>query len=199
MNVHEVLFSDSRAKILALILLNPKKRYYLRQITRLIGKGHGAVQRELERLAQANLVTTERQGNRVYYQANQACLVFQPLRDLVSFTVGPAGQIAKALAPVKDSIDVAFIYGSNATYSTTEASDIDVIIIGHLDYDDAMSRMTRLQDVLNCEINPAIFDPKDFQSRCKDPFIKNVLKNPKLFVVGGEDELRELVQSRLVA
>ena len=201
MKIHEALFSDSRAKILALLLLNPNKQYFLREITRKTGKGLGSVQRELDKLVKARLLRSKRKDNKLYYWANQDNLAYKPLRDLINVTLGPLGQLSKALKPLKDTIEIAFIYGSFATFTANDQSDIDVMLIGTVDYDEAIMRLTQLEDKLGREINPAIFHPDDFKNKFAkgNAYLKNVLKNQKLFIIGGDDDLNQLVQSRLVA
>ena len=201
MKIHEALFSDSRAKILALLLLNPNKQYFLREITRKTGNGLGSVQRELDRLVKARLLRSKRKDNKLYYCANQDNLAYKPLRDLINVTLGPLGQLSKTLKPLADTIEVAFIYGSFATFTANDQSDIDVMLIGTVDYDEAVFQLSKLEDKLGREINPAIFHREEFQDKYSkgNAYLKNVVKNPKLFIIGGDDDLNRLVQCRMVA
>jgi len=47
------------------------------------------------------------------------------------------------------------------------------------------------QAVLQREVNPVVYSQEEFERRIKnnDSFIKEVLGNPKLFIIGTENEL----------
>ena len=67
----EVLFSSTaRVEILRLFLLNPGSQFYQRQIERETGQPIRAVQREVKRLAEVDLLVHATEGNRVFYNLN---------------------------------------------------------------------------------------------------------------------------------
>lgn len=67
----EVLFSSvARVRILELFLLNPDSRYYQREIERETGQAIRAVQREMGRLTEIELLSRTTEGNRVFYALN---------------------------------------------------------------------------------------------------------------------------------
>ena len=47
------------------------------------------------------------------------------------------------------------------------------------------------QDLLGREINPTVYNPAEFDKKraANDPFLKQVLDKPKLFVLGNNNEL----------
>ena len=190
------LFSLTRQEILSLLLLNPTRQYHQREIFRLINKGNGAVQRELEKLKQAGYVCCKRRLNKHYYQANQDHIAYTALRDFICRTVGPVGQIYKALKHNSKTISIAFIYGSVAAYNAQEDSDVDLMIIGDVTYLELAKRLRKVQRKINREINTSIFTPQEFASRydMNGGFIADIVSGHKLFVLGDEDELRALVQ-----
>jgi hypothetical protein len=67
----EVIFSSvARVRILGLFLLNPDRRYYQREIERETGQAIRAVQREMKRLTEIDLLLRTTEGNRVFYALN---------------------------------------------------------------------------------------------------------------------------------
>jgi hypothetical protein len=48
--------------------------------------------------------------------------------------------------------------------------------------------------VLAREINPKVFSGEEWRARlkAKDPFIREVLVQPKIFLIGNDDELEKL-------
>ncbi|MBI3892167.1 MAG: winged helix-turn-helix transcriptional regulator [Candidatus Wallbacteria bacterium] len=79
----EALFGKVRREILTLLFGRPGEGRHLLEIVRAARSGRGGVQRELARLAAAGLVTRQRRGNLVVYQANPECPLFGEMRALV--------------------------------------------------------------------------------------------------------------------
>jgi len=74
--------STSRVRILSLLLKNPESSFYQREIMFETGLSLQAVQRELDNLA--NLEIVERQGtpNKVYYRVRIESPFFGPLKEI---------------------------------------------------------------------------------------------------------------------
>ncbi len=195
-SVGATLFGSVRGRILGLLYRSPERDYYLREIVRLLNAGHGAVQRELGRLVACGLVTKRRRGRQVFYQANREAPVYPELRALLVKTTGIADMLRAALAPDADRIEVAFIFGSMAAGTDDEHSDIDVMIIGDLGLWDRSSSFLEVQLELGREVNPVFWPASRLREKLAEgqPFARNVLREPKVFVVGDEDELRRIAQ-----
>ena len=103
----EALFSKTQRRVLALLFGNPDRSYYSNEIVRAAEAGVGAVQRELQGLAGAKLVTVSRLGNQKHYRANRDSLIFEELRSIVAKLLGPAdrggirhaGPVPRSAAP----------------------------------------------------------------------------------------------------
>jgi predicted nucleotidyltransferase len=95
----DALFSKAQRRVLALLFGHAERSFYANEIVRAARAGVGAVQRELESLAAAGLVTVSRVGNQKHYQANRGSPIFEELRSIVA-KVLPAGQAAAPAAPV---------------------------------------------------------------------------------------------------
>ncbi|MFW0837703.1 MAG: winged helix-turn-helix domain-containing protein [Candidatus Komeilibacteria bacterium] len=79
----EQLFSSrTREKLLKLFLFNPDKRYYVREITRLIGERLNSVRRELANLENFDLIGTEDFERRKYYFLNKDFVLLKEMTDL---------------------------------------------------------------------------------------------------------------------
>ncbi len=195
-SVGTTLFGSVRGQVLGLLYRSPERDYYLREIVERLRSGHGAVQRELARLEACGLITKRRRGRQVFYQANQDAPVFPELRALLVKTTGIADVLRTALAPDADRIDVAFIFGSMAAGTDDEHSDIDVMIIGDLGLWDRSSSFLEVQLELGREVNPVFWPASRLREKLAEgqPFARNLLREPKVFIVGGEDELRRVAQ-----
>jgi predicted nucleotidyltransferase len=193
------LFGKTRRAILALLFSRPDESFYLRQIVRLVAAGQGGVQREIQRLAGAGIITRVVRGRTAFYQANRNCPVFGELHGLVIKTAGVAEVIARALLPLTDRIDVAFIYGSAAKTRLRAESDIDLFVIGSVTFGDLVEAMSSAQEQLAREVNPSVLGPQEFRRRMHrhDHFVVAVAKEEKVFVIGGQHELDRVEGRRL--
>ena len=89
----DALFSKAQRRVLGLLFGHSERSFYANEIVRAARAGVGAVQRELEGLAAAGLVTVSRVGNQKHYQANRGSPIFEELRSIVA-KVLPAGRTA---------------------------------------------------------------------------------------------------------
>jgi predicted nucleotidyltransferase len=189
------LFGKVRSAVLALLFSHADQSFYLREIARAIGTGHGAVQRELAQLLKAGLVTRYRRGREVFYQANRASPVFPELHGLIVKTVGVADVLREALAPLAERVRVAFIYGSFAKGEERAESDVDIMVVGDVDFGEVVSALRPAQDRIGREVNPSVFAPEEWRRRVAggDHFITTIQREEKLFLIGDEQDLRGLV------
>lgn len=197
-HLSELLFSRTRARLLGLLYGQPERSFYMTELFRLAGVGRGAVQRELARLVSGGLVTVHDRGNQRIYQANRDAPVFPELEGLIRKTSGIAGTIGEALRPAKDDIRCAFIFGSVASGKARATSDVDLLVIGGLSFERLIGLLMDTHDRLGREINPVVMTERDFALKISgnDRFLGRVLKQDKLFIVGGPDDLEELTQDR---
>ncbi|MCO5119291.1 MAG: MarR family transcriptional regulator [Burkholderiaceae bacterium] len=184
-----VLLPAYRRRVLGLLLLHPDEQLHGREIARRTGLPAGTVTRELGKLTAVGLLQREKRGNQQLYRANKDCPVFTELASILRKTSGVADVLAHALAPLAGQIEVAFVYGSVAQGRETAGSDIDLMLIGSLGFDDAVRLLWPLQSKLGREINPQVFSRKEFAARAPEPFLRDVLTKPKIFLMGGDDEL----------
>lgn len=189
------LFSRVQQRVLALFFGNPERSYYTNEIIRLTNSGTGAVQRELSKLSSVGLILVQNVGNQKVYVVNKDSNIFNELRDIVIKTFGMADVISKALDPVISQISVAFIYGSIAKHEDKVNSDIDLMIIGNdLSYADLYTQLESVNEKLKRQVNPTFYTPTEWARKHKEGnnFIVQVMAQPKIFIVGNDDELASI-------
>jgi predicted nucleotidyltransferase len=151
-----------------------------------------AVQRELTQLSAAGLLTVKRIGNQKHYQANPSAPVFEELRGLVLKTSGLVDILRSAVAPLAGQIQLAFVFGSVAKAKDTVTSDIDLLVVSDtLGYGELFAALQPATNRLQRTVNPTLYSRSEFDSRLSagNPFIKRVLAQPKLWVIGEVDGL----------
>lgn len=188
----DVLFGKTKQSLLALLFANPDRTYYANEIVRHAGAGIGAVQRELGRFEATGLVVVTRVGNQKHYQANRAAPIFEELRGIVMKTFGVADRLRGALTPIAKRLRAAFIYGSIAKGSDTASSDVDLMILSDdLSFSDAIKALATAEQQIGRSISPTIFGIDEWRAKLAEEggFLQRVLAQPKLFLIGTEDDL----------
>lgn len=190
------LFPEVRKKVLALLLGSPDNRWYLRDIERRLGLAIGTIRRELTGLTSAGIVAKSKDGNRTYYQTNIDCPFFPELSGLLRKTAGVVDVLCEAMKPLSKKIKIAFVYGSFATDSAKTSSDVDLMVIGSCRFSEVVDAIGQAQNKLGREVNPSVYPVDEFREKVKAEhhFLNTVLREPKVFVIGGENELARLAQ-----
>ena len=179
----------------------PGEELYLRQVARFAGAGLGAAQRELKRLTEAGILERRVQGRQVFYRANPDSPYFAELKGLILKTAGLRDVLTAALAPFGKRIRLAFIFGSFARGAGEAASDVDLLVVGAVSLKGLVPALSAAQARLGREINPVVLPEAEFRQRLAagDRFLGRVLADPKIFVIGDEDEFGRLAEKRVAA
>jgi predicted nucleotidyltransferase len=197
-NLASVLFSAYRRDVLTLLFLNPEASFHVREIARLTGKIPGTLLRELKTLSNAGLLVRKQLGNQVHFQANPTSPIYEDLRNILKKTAGMADVLREGLESLRDQIAVAFIYGSMARGDERATSDLDVMLIGKIEFGDAIEALAKPREILRREINPALYSPEEFRTKLAsgEPFLKRVMSDKKFFLMGDEHDLGQLASYR---
>jgi predicted nucleotidyltransferase len=191
------LLPGYRRRVLGLLLLRPTEALHGREIARRTGLPAGTLTRELKRLADVGLLKREKRGNQQVYSADTSCAVFSELAGILKKTSGLADVIAEALRPAVAQVRVAFIFGSMAQGRETGASDVDVLIVGEATFAEVVQLLYPTQEVLGREVNAKVFSATEFRAKSKtEPFLRDVLSKPKIFLMGNEHDLAELARRK---
>lgn len=197
-----VLFGKGRGAILGLLYGHPDQSFYYRQLTReLKDVSAGTLQRELETLSQLGLIERSALGKQVFYRANRSHPIFPELRALLAKTVGAVAMLRSALAPLADRVSIALIYGSIARQEERAESDIDLMVVGTATLEDVLAKLGKIEASLRRPVNPTVYSPAEFRLKLTsgNHFLNSVLRGEKVFLIGDEDELREVGGIRLAA
>ncbi len=198
--VGAALFGRTRQAVLRMLFCNPGQRFYQRLIIRTAGLGSGTVQRELEELTRAAILTRTVEGHQVYYQANRACPVYEHLRGLIRNTFGVAQVLQSALSSIAKNIRFAFVYGSVADGTEGPESDIDLMILSdRLSLEKVVDALSYAQCELQREVNPSLYGIEEFYRKIAQGhhFVSSILDVPKIFLIGEEIEFKRLAEERL--
>lgn len=183
MDIFKLTKSKAREKLLQLFFSDSSKRYYLRELERILDVPVGNIRRELLSLEKIGLFKREKAGKQVYYFLNKDSALFEDFKNIVFKTIGVQGELKKELEKIK-GIKQAFIYGSFAKDKEDSLSDIDLMIIGKIDEDLLISKISKLENLFKREINYHLIDEEEWEEKSKkDSFVKNVISGPKIKII----------------
>ena len=181
------LFPQIRQALLAATLLHPERWWYLSGLAQYLNVTPSSLQRELAALTQAGILEARRDGNRTYYRPNANCPFLGDLQALFAKTVGLADVLREALAPYRNQLEVAFVYGSIARGEYTSESDIDLMLIGTLSLADVSLALRDAERTLKRPINPTLYALPEFAARLAEGnhFIRTVMQSDKIYLKGS--------------
>ena len=186
----DILVSQVRVDILKLFFVaGAAEFYHVRDITRRVGTEINAVRRELLRLTKAGILKKEPRGNRVYYRVRELNPYISDLITLVNKDTGLGRNLIDDLDKMGNVkliiLSKPFLYGRAAT-----PNDIDLLVVGKLNQE-RLGKLIKDEEVRSKrEINYTILpeDEFEFRKKRKDPFLLNILLQPRIVVFGDENK-----------
>ena len=187
-----LICSRVRAEIFRVLFGVKAGELHLREIQRQTGFALGTVRQDIGKLVNLGLVTSRRDGNRVYYAAHGQHPLYTEIHLLVLKTIGLADVLAEALKAA--DIQCAFVFGSVAGGAEDAGSDVDLMVIGEIGLRRVSGMLAGVGNRLGREINPHVMNSAELTRRIsqKDHFVTSLLATPRIFVKGSEDTLRGL-------
>jgi len=175
--------SKIRRDILFLFFLEKKNSYYIRELERILGFSAGNIRRELIALKEEGIIDFVKKGNQSHYYLNKKSPIFNEIKSIISKTIGLEFKIKKCLEPIT-GIKEAFIFGSFAKEKEHSLSDIDLMIIGSIDEDILIPRISKTEELLGREINYHLISEDEWKKRKdKDSFIKSITSSPVIKII----------------
>lgn len=188
--LEHIIPSKARRKILALFFQNTKENFYLRRIVREVNEEVNAVKRELDILYEAKVLLKEKRLNKVFYSLNKNWIFFDeflrifvkegPVYELFQKNLSKLGKV-KHLAMAKHLLKE----------DTLRKEDVAIIFVGILVIPEIEEVMKEVEKEMGREINYTVMTEEElaFRKKSNDPFIWRFLRQPKIMLIGSEEEL----------
>jgi len=123
-----IITSETRIKLLLRFFLNPKASGYLRQLAKDFGESTNGIRLELNKLADAKMLTSNNEGRNKVYKANTEHPLFQDIRNIVLKSTGIDKVISNIIQNLGD-LEFAFIRGDYAIGK--DSGLIDLVVVGN--------------------------------------------------------------------
>jgi len=188
--LQHIIPSKARRKILELFFHHPLENYYLRQVVRETSEEVNAVKRELDILSDEKLLLREKRLNKVYYALNKNYQFYDEFLRIFTKTGFLPTSIYKNLSKIGKIKFVALSTKFSKNLPIKE-DEIYLLMVGIIVVAEVESIIAEAEKSFGRAINYTAMTEDEFIFRKKnsDPFIWRFLKQPKIMLVGIEDEL----------
>ncbi len=188
--IQALISSNIRIALLKILALNPDSGFNINELSRRTQFSLRGVEKELKNLLSGGILKREIIGNQHRYQLDPRCPILQEIKGIITKTVGVVELIKNALKSVEKDITKAFIFGSFASGDYGYESDVDLFMVTGLTGLKIAGLIGDLQNEIGRAINVSQFRPEEFDRRKQnnDHFLSQVLKGPKIYIIGQSDE-----------
>lgn len=190
--LQHIIPSKARRKILELFFHHPLENYYLRRVVRETDEEVNAVKRELDILAEEKLLLRERRLNKVYYTLNKNYHFYDEFLRVFSKTGLLASLVYKNVSKI-GKIKYIAISTKFPKNIVIKEDEIYLLMVGIIVVAEVESIIAEAEKEFGRAINYTVMTEDEFTFRKKnnDPFIWRFLKQPKIMLVGSEEELNK--------
>ena len=169
---------------------NLDKTYYLRRVVREVDEEVNAVKRELDILEREKLLLKERRLNKVFYQLNRS----YPLHEEFLRIFTKLGKLASLVYQNRSKIGKVKHIALSTKYARREDirdDEVYLLFVGVVVVPEVAGIVGQVEPEFGREINYTVMTDEEFSYRKKnnDPFIWRFLKQPKIMLIGSEDDL----------
>jgi DNA-binding transcriptional ArsR family regulator len=187
----QLFISEVRVKMFELFLLqiDPEKGMHVREITRHVGTEINAVRRELNRLTRVKMVKREQRGNRVYYKLREDFPLKSELLSMVAKESGLGKRIIDNQSRL-GKIRYAILSKEYLLGRIAKSTEVDLLIVGTVSVQAAQIFLKEEERKRGHEINFTVLGEEefDFRKQKRDSFIKDILVQPYVMLIGDEIE-----------
>jgi hypothetical protein len=183
-----VFRSRLQGEVLALIFADPAAEWTAEDLAQRTGHPRQTVGNELRRLESADLVSARIIGRSKLIRANADSPYFRPLAQLVLMSFGPPLVIGDEFRGLIN-VEHIYLYGSWAARYSGEhgaaPNDVDVLLVGTPDRDEAYEAARRAEQRLGREVNVTVRDRAHWQA-ATDGFTRQLRSSPLVEIAMGQ-------------
>lgn len=188
--MENLFISKVRVKLLKLFLTTTDPLLHVREIVRRTREEINAVRRELLRMEKVGVVSSEWRANRRLYHFRNDYIFYPQLLGFVVKSAGLGGEIIKNRSRL-GKIKYAMLATRFAKNKPSNTDDVDLLVVGQIVLPELQALIADEQARRESEINYSFMDEAEFNFRVKrrDPFILKVVLQPKIMLIGDEEDL----------
>lgn len=188
--LENIIPSKTRRKILNLFFQNLDSAFHLRRVAREIDEEINAVKRELDILEKEGMLKKEKRVNKTIYFLNNKYLYYEEFLRIFAKQGTLVQKILKNLSKLGKIKYLALSYKFVKKQEISE-TEIYLLFVGIIVTPEVAKIIAEEEKNYGREINYTVMSEEEFRFRKKnnDPFIWRFLKQPKIMIIGSEEEL----------
>ena len=189
--LEDIIISRVRVKILQLFLTHPGTIFHVRDMVRRVDEEINAVRRELSHMEKAGMVSKEARANRLFYMFRKDYPLYYELLGLIGKTTGLGLDFLKNRAKL-GKVKFVMISGRYVRGLPNKSStNVDLLVVGTVVLPE-LAQLVKLEEGRRGrEMNYTVMTEEEFtfRKRRNDPFVKEILSQSKIMVIGDEEDL----------
>ncbi len=183
---------NGKGEILNLLFHNPEKKYFLSELSKVLGRKPGNYKKYIDDFIKEGLLVEERIGNMRFFWLNKEYPLYNEIKLIVFKTIGVAFDLKELVAKF-EGIRLSFVFGSYATNKFKGNSDIDLLVVGDFDINKFTNEITALENKISRDINYHVYSEDDLSQKLKNDntFINKIYISSKILLKGNLNEYYE--------
>ena len=176
--------SETRDKLISIFLLNPEKKYTIRQLGKETSLKAAQIRKELSNLKGFGLIKLESKDN---WMANKDFIIYPELRTLIAKAQLLSSQ--KFIDGLQKISNTKFL-ALTGIFTGDEMVKTDILIVGKIKRRPFLNLIKELEKDLDKEIKYTIIDETEFFYRREvmDIFLYNILHGKTIFLIDSLTE-----------
>lgn len=192
--VADALFSAVRLELLEVLLLHPKRSWYLTELVRYLKRVPSQLHGELHELCDASVLTKRVEGRQVYFSRNAGCPFLSEIQSLLRKLISNENLLRQVLWRFEDDVKIAFSYGDSES-----SAGITLVAIGEVNAKQFISAFQKVRRKFGRTIRALLYTEQEFVEKyfAKDTEVRlSVEAGSKRILIGSKPKLRELLKQR---
>lgn len=179
-----IVTSNTRAKLLLRFFSNPEASSYLRELAGEFNVSTNSVREELNRLSEAKLLTSYKNGREVRYKACASHPLFSELVSIAKKTLG-IDHIVENIVQQLGEVNLALLVDDYAI--GRDRGILDLVLVGNLDQARLAELVARTESLIQRKVRTLCLTQDEFED------LKSVLeKRPQLILWTNGSSLMDL-------
>jgi hypothetical protein len=160
-----LITSKTRVRILLKFFLNPETKTHLRALANELGESSNAVRMELNRLAEAKMLSSSKEGNKLLYKVNVDHPLYHSVNTMIRQYVG-VDEIINNVIKGLGKIEKLYLTGTLAMGLSTDI--IDIVIIGEVNMDYLLATIDKIEKGIGKKIRYITYTSEEALCRSFD-------------------------------
>lgn len=178
MGLLDAFLSQPEQRLMGLVLTRPDDDFGTVELLQRMGNSRSAGSAVLQRWVASGILKEKKVGNQRRLSANTEFLLYPEMHRMALKTVGLVQPLAHRLAPFAEKLIEAFVFGSVAAGTDRSHSDIDIALVGEVDFFKLSAELDAAQTELGRTVHASVYSEQEWAAN--DPVIASIRNGPRL-------------------